>query len=854
MPAPRDRRHILVTAPPSVEAYTPHPAGGPPPRLPVPKGGRPSHGAKLKASLEQAQLDAEARRAAIAFEVPGAEPGLYVQFQSVPGISLNLPSLEDQKKRIEVVAVAEDIIAPTDEEKQPRFVQRATVFVPDGQVKHFISRFEKYAQKAPKQRGERRHEDMLDRVSVLSLATLRALWTDAPDVYPKEREAIWWEVWLRRTDGKELERLHEFAVNARLQVGERRLEFDERIVVLVFGTPSRLSKSLDVLNDMAEVRRAKELATFFANEAIEDQASWAKDLGKRTNAPPKEAPAVCVLDTGMTRGHPLISPALNASDRYAVDPAWGVEDDGGGPGLEGHGSQMAGLALYGDLASELASSSVFSLRHRLESVKILPPPALGVNAPDLYGAVTATAVSYPESSVPERRRVFSMAVTSLDERDRGQPTSWSAAVDALAAGRSFDATKQGLVYLDEEAPLRRLFVVSAGNVSVLEKKHLDRSDAEPVHDPAQAWNALTVGAYTERCEIEEQKWSSWEPVASSGDLSPWSTTSVGFVRNWPIKPEVVAEGGNVAFNGDGDVDFPVPDLSLLTTFFKPHEKLFVLTWATSAATAQVARLCAQVLAEYPGFWPETIRGLIVHSAEWTSAMRAHLKGAAGKRERASLVRRYGFGVPSAVRALRSARDSLTLVSQGIIRPFADGKMREMHLLELPWPKAELEGLGDTAVRMRVTLSYFVEPNPARRGWKKRHRYQSHGLRFEVKKGSLESIDDFRKRLNQRALEEEEERPSAAADTGWYLGEQTRNLGSLHSDVWVGTAADLADRSVIAVYPVTGWWKEQPKRDRSELGVRYALVVSIETPGVETDIWTPVAQEVGVGVEAVVEVD
>jgi hypothetical protein len=47
--------------------------------------------------------------------------------------------------------------------------------------------------------------------------------------------------------------------------------------------------------------------------------------------------------------------------------------------------------------------------------------------------------------------------------------------------------------------------------------------------------------------------------------------------------------------------------------------------------------------------------------------------------------------------------------------------------------------------------------------------------------------------------------------------------------------------------VSGWWKDQPKRDRSELGARYALIVSVETPGVETDIWTPVAQQVGVPV-------
>jgi hypothetical protein len=234
-------------------------------------------------------------------------------------------------------------------------------------------------------------------------------------------------------------------------------------------------------------------------------------------------------------------------------------------------------------------------------------------------------------------------------------------------------------------------------------------------------------------------------------------------------------------------------------------------------------------------------------------MRKHLKGAGtSKSKRAKIVRRYGFGVPNLARALRSANDALTLVAQATIHPFADGKMREMNVHELPWPTAELAELAHAAVRLRVTLSYFVEPNPARRGWQKRHRYQSHGFRFEVK-GAFEQLDDFRKRVNQRALAEEEDRPTGVTDDAWFLGERARNTGSLHSDVWSGTAADLAERGVIAVYPVTGWWKEQKKRDRSGLGVRYALVVSIETPGVETDIWTPVAQQVGIDVETAVEV-
>lgn len=54
--------------------------------------------------------------------------------------------------------------------------------------------------------------------------------------------------------------------------------------------------------------------------------------------------------------------------------------------------------------------------------------------------------------------------------------------------------------------------------------------------------------------------------------------------------------------------------------------------------------------------------------------------------------------------------------------------------------------------------------------------------------------------------------------------------------------------IIGVYPVSDWWKDQPKRDRSESGARYSLVVSIETEAQNIDIWTPVAQEMGVPVE------
>ena len=68
--------------------------------------------------------------------------------------------------------------------------------------------------------------------------------------------------------------------------------------------------------------------------------------------------------------------------------------------------------------------------------------------------------------------------------------------------------------------------------------------------------------------------------------------------------------------------------------------------------------------------------------------------------------------------------------------------------------------------------------------------------------------------------------------------------SLNMFLRPGLRADLAARGVVGIYPVSGWWKDQPKRDRSAMGARYALIVSIETPPVNTDIWTPVALQVG----------
>src|SRR5262245_21316452 len=141
---------------------------------------------------------------------------------------------------------------------------------------------------------------------------------------------------------------------------------------------------------------------------------------------------------------------------------------------------------------------------------------------------------------------------------------------------------------------------------------------------------------------------------------------------------------------------------------------------------------------------------MIHSARWTRAMRSRFPGGS-KRAVQQRLRCYGYGVPDLQRAIYSAENAATLLFEGEVQQFdrrdGDDKTKEMHLHELPWPKDVLQGLSDMPVTMRVTLSYFIQPSPGRKGWGRKFRFQSHGLRFEVK-NPLETLDAFKMRISR----------------------------------------------------------------------------------------------------------
>jgi hypothetical protein len=753
--------------------------------------------------------------------------GIYLTFESEPNFPLKFESLDLAASGVELCTV----------KTLPDNRMQATLFVPDGKLGRFLTRIEAYRdeQTLPRREGgptRPRNQDLVESISDIKLAALEGLWMEETLPFPEAITVTNWEVWLRNSSLIDhLGRLRQYAPTFNLEVGEQVVKFVDRTVVVVRGTATDLSKSAEILGMIAELHVPKTTAAFFTDMEGIEQQEWVDSLAARIQSPSDEAPYVCLFDTGLNHPHPLLMRVVTDEDRHAYKPQWGVDD------RDNHGTPMAGLSSFGDLTEALTSVGDVVATHRIESVKIVHQP--DPHHPDLYGAVTQES-TYRVEVIPDRRRIYCMAVTALDGRERGRPSSWSAAVDALASG--------------QDDGQRRLMIISAGNTDPAQRRYYPHSNmTDGIHDPAQAWNALTVGGYTEKAIIDAARFPGWQPLALAGDLSPCSCTSTTWGK-WPIKPDIVMEAGNMGRNpAFADPDYIDDGLQLLSTGNNVLAQRPLTSFGdTSAATALAARLAAMAWAKYPALTPESIRALTIHSARWTPAMLARFTDQHQDIDYRSLLRCFGYGVPSQQRVLSSLDNSLTMFVQGDIQPFYKDeetgrvKTRELRLHDLPWPTAALEALQNIEVTMRVTLSYFVEPSPGARGWTPRYGYQSHGLRFSVKK-PLESSGDFQRRIN-RYERDETYISTGLSDPGWQFGHSQRSLtslGSVHSDVWRGTAIDLAARKEIAVYPTMGWWNKRQQLGGWEKTARYSLLVTLETPHVEVDLYTPVATQIGV---------
>ncbi len=810
-------------------------------KSPAPQRDRATHGQRL---LQQfavlARREAEVSQLRAQRNLP--RQGMSIVLEISPKGFLDYKSLEWSREGIEVLNVSEGNASDL-----------VVVFVPDGHLTAFVNRITEYLEQETRY-SRPKNAALVNVIENVRKAAFNELWTDVSPAPPAEA-AKWFQLWLRELpEGPSVtrDRFAELAQPLGIEVEPGFVTFPARVVVAAYGSRASLEQAIELLDAVAEIRSVAPTAEFFLSHLDPaEQAEWVNDLVARTaHAQGEGGPYVALLDTGVNRGHPLLRQGLADDDLHALHEAWRRTDH------HGHGTQMAGLLLHGNLVDPLASDQAYQVPHRLESVKILPDE--GENLPHLYGWITAQAAKAVEAAYPNRRRTFAMMTTSVG-KTTGSPSEWSATIDRLAFG-----ARDAFEHENEEAQAKpRLFVLSAGNVRWPEwSEYPAINDLSPIESPAQSWNAITVGACTYLTEFDQNRYPSFQTIASAGGLSPSSSTSLMWHKtNWPYKPDVVAEGGNGCMDTGVQVIVGPENLRVLSTSHDMATALLAETGDTSAAAAEVARLCARLSDRYPNYWPETLRALVIHGARYTPTMLAQLPLVRLMRHKLNILKRYGFGAISPNNSLESTTTRPTLVLQETIKPYrvegSNIKLNTINLHELPWPDAVLQGLGEATVSLRITLSHFVDPNPSQRGWQSKFRYQSHGLRFAVK-GATESAEEFNQRINQlereATAENGEEEPGGFRDpdsAGWFLGTKLQSRGSIHSDVWMGTAAELAEKSHIAVFPVGGWWKDWKGAGHPTKAVRYALVVTLEVAeGLEVDLYTPILAQIPVPAVAV----
>lgn len=444
---PRNLHHLFIEGGGEKEPYTAHGNGGrtkqPPSR------DRAVHAVKLSGELTAAvslgrELLTE-RPKGTAADDPLLDRGFYLEFalETGPTTSDALGRLEDLRKGIELVAVQTSSVDGVEE-------TIATVFVPERSSEHFAHRIEQFRDETTA-KGRPRHEALVAAINAIHFATPRSVFTDAGSTFPTDdQQDLWWELWIRK--GFEA---HVDAVCQRVGIISKPhiVRFPEREVKVVRASVMKLTRLMRQTDGVAELRVAKDTPAFFMRESNVEQALWSIETVARLiplNGSAENAVAVCILDGGIMRAHPLLEPRIESEDVHTIDPTWGGADDAPASHA-GHGTGMAALVLYGDLAQVLAGSEPVEVPFRLESVKILPPT--GVNEPESYGAITLEAIGRAEAAAPGRYRIVCSAVTAENSGEGGRPSAWSAALDLAAFGAFGE---------------RRLIVVAAGNIRDLD--------------------------------------------------------------------------------------------------------------------------------------------------------------------------------------------------------------------------------------------------------------------------------------------------------------------------------------------------------------------------------------------------
>ena len=414
-----------------------------------------------------------------------------------------------------------------------------------------------------------------------------------------------------------------------------------------------------------------------------------------------DAPLAAVLDSGVFTGNPLLRTVVVAEEEFDTTEHSTTD-------LNGHGTGVAGIVVYGDFQDSIQSRT-FTPLVRICNGKIMHDE----NGNPLF----------PEDVRPEK--IVKDAITYFHD-------TYGCRIFNLSAGNCESIYQGGRQFpwasmLDDlSRELDIVIIVSAGNVSnplindfssrdELMQKSRDQL-FDPEHrliDPATSALSITVGSITRCAEPALPRGAMGNPLSVGKKDYPSVFTRIGKGINKSIKPDFVAYGGNYSVRqiAGGNNRWLMTDQNLMEpTLNHTTEKIFKGFCGTSFSAPHVTHIAARLersLEKQLGQKPSAnlIRAMLANSAKCSAEMETwgmnskdtHYTGRDNpKRER--LMRLNGYGKISD-QSLISTDNSVTL--------FAEDKLplRDFHLYKIPVPQQFVK------IRTEKSITVSLAYNP-----------------------------------------------------------------------------------------------------------------------------------------------
>jgi hypothetical protein len=554
--------------------------------------------------------------------------------------------------------------------------------------------------------------------------------------------------------------------------------------------------------------------------------------------PDADAPAVCVIDSGIQEEHVLLQPGIDQATSHCFLPgaAPTAVADEVAPG--GHGTRVAGAVLYGD---DVPAGGTPQLLFWIQNARVLD--AQNAMPVELFPPEALRKAVERFNDGPHQTRIFNHSINSRSYCRTRYMSSWAAEIDQLCNERDV------------------LIVQSAGNLPLQGAPpflgiadHLNAGRDYPTYlgenaariaNPGQSLQALTVGSIA-YAAAEQGAWRTFATHASAPSAFSRSGPGIWNV----IKPEVVEYGGDAVRTNNVPTDIQVgvvpaacPNL-IRSTLHGPGPAADRDAAGTSFATPKVTRIAAQIQRILPEEPALLYRALIVQSAQWPewaedllSRLRDPEPGMTPAEKQAvfaaasSAFRCLGFGVPDEARATVNTDHRTTLITSGETQVRAG----ECHVYQVPIPPELRQQADEFDIRIDVTLSYVAQPRRTRRNLR---RYLSTWVDWKASKLG-EGLHDFQ----VRAMKDTEngEVPLPGSTLPWVLHDKRqdglirdfkRNSGTVQKDWAVVRSNSLPDHFCIAVVGHQGWSHDPDST------ARYVLVVTFEILGKEITIYEP----------------